>query len=234
MTIRTAVYIDGYNFYYGRLRGTNYKWLDLCKLFSNILKKRGQNEELVCLHLFTAPAIANFATHKEASTQAQTTYIRAHEHLYPDVFKVTYGKHSYDRGGSLVPAFIEGQPYDRTIRHRVWQIEEKKTDVNLAITMYRDAILANFDRIILVSNDSDAEPALAAIKQDCPNLMVGLITPSRPRKEGEKVVSRAISASLTRQVSWSLASITDEQLEAAQFPHKIPTRKKPLIKPEHW
>ena len=25
---RTIVYIDGFNFYYGAIRGTQYKWLD--------------------------------------------------------------------------------------------------------------------------------------------------------------------------------------------------------------
>ena len=31
--LRTRVYIDGYNFYYGCLRRTPYKWLDLLPLF---------------------------------------------------------------------------------------------------------------------------------------------------------------------------------------------------------
>ena len=43
---RTAVYIDGYNLYYGRLRGTPFKWLDLIKLFEALLVKRNQNESL--------------------------------------------------------------------------------------------------------------------------------------------------------------------------------------------
>ena len=33
----TAVYIDGYNLYYGRIRGTRYKWVDLvsCLLYTS-------------------------------------------------------------------------------------------------------------------------------------------------------------------------------------------------------
>lgn len=34
--LRTRIYIDGYNFYYGCLRGTPYKWLDLLPLFEGI------------------------------------------------------------------------------------------------------------------------------------------------------------------------------------------------------
>lgn len=33
--LRTRIYIDGYNFYYGCLRGTPHKWLDLLPLFEN-------------------------------------------------------------------------------------------------------------------------------------------------------------------------------------------------------
>ncbi len=36
---RTIVYIDGFNLYYGALKGTNFKWLDVKKLSQNILDK---------------------------------------------------------------------------------------------------------------------------------------------------------------------------------------------------
>lgn len=32
----TTIYIDGFNLYYGALKGTPYKWLDIVKLFSTI------------------------------------------------------------------------------------------------------------------------------------------------------------------------------------------------------
>jgi len=31
--LKTVVYIDGFNFYYGALKGTCYKWLDLARFF---------------------------------------------------------------------------------------------------------------------------------------------------------------------------------------------------------
>ena len=33
MALRTRIYIDGFNLYYGCLRQTPYKWLDLVALF---------------------------------------------------------------------------------------------------------------------------------------------------------------------------------------------------------
>jgi hypothetical protein len=59
----TGVYVDGYNLYYGRLRGTPFKWLDLVALFDALLSHRCQNEKLAKVTLFTAPALARFSTH---------------------------------------------------------------------------------------------------------------------------------------------------------------------------
>ena len=36
--MRTIVYVDGFNLYYGAVRGTPYKWLDLRALFTRILR----------------------------------------------------------------------------------------------------------------------------------------------------------------------------------------------------
>ncbi len=34
---RTIVYVDGFNFYYGEVRGTPWKWLDPVALFQKVL-----------------------------------------------------------------------------------------------------------------------------------------------------------------------------------------------------
>jgi uncharacterized LabA/DUF88 family protein len=227
------VYVDGYNLYYGRLRNTAFKWLDVVNLFDSILARRDQNEKVIRLHLFTAPALANFATHGEASVNAQSAYHRALLSKYPERFEIIYGKHSYDRSGTLLPSFIAGQAYDRTIRSRVWKLEEKKTDVNLALRMYRDACRRLYDRIILMSNDSDAEPALQAIRQDFPEIMIGVVVPIWPPAPGA-ATPRRVSGSLSNRADWVISHITDEQLSEAQLPDQIPTHKKPIRKPLHW
>jgi hypothetical protein len=38
-TQRVIVYLDGYNFYYSRLRGTAFKWLDVVALFRDQILK---------------------------------------------------------------------------------------------------------------------------------------------------------------------------------------------------
>ncbi|MBB3117331.1 NYN domain-containing protein [Pseudoduganella violacea] len=230
---KTAVYVDGYNLYYGRLRGTSYKWLDLVRLFDAMLAQRDQNESLAMVRFFTAPALANFASHGKASVEAQSAYHRALKASYPDRFDLVYGTHAYDKSGTLLPCFVAGLPYDRTNRTRVWKLEEKKTDVNLALHMYRDVCKRTVSRVILVSNDSDAEPALVAIREDFPDIMIGLVVPIRPSISGGPVYRRT-SGSLAKFSDWIAPSLSDDQLLQAQLPPIVPTRKKPIQKPVHW
>jgi uncharacterized LabA/DUF88 family protein len=230
---KTAVYVDGYNLYYGRLRGSPFKWLDLVQLFETLLAKRDQHEVLMSVKLFTAPALATFATHGTASVEAQSAYHRALKALHHQRFEAILGTHSFDKDGTLLPVFVAGQKYDRTNRVRVWKLEEKKTDVNLAICMYRDAVKGLYDRIILVSNDSDAAPALEAIRQDYSHIMIGVVTPARPLFPGTTTHRRA-SGSLACFAHWAVAHLTDDELRAAQLPSQVTTKKKPIQKPLHW
>lgn len=227
------MYVDGYNLYYGRLRGTAFKWLDLVKLFDDLLARRDQNERLIRVHLFTAPALATFASHGSASVEAQGAYHRALKTAHGERFEAVYGTHSYDRSGTLLPICEPGQPFDRTRRTRVWKLEEKKTDVNLALRMYRDACKGLYDRIILVSNDSDAEPALEALSADFPQIMRGVVMPIRPVVPGEPAHRRP-SGSLAKQADWTISHLSDEILASAQLPLIVPTKKKPIRKPSHW
>lgn len=230
---KTAVYIDGYNLYYGRLRGTAFKWLDIVKFFESLLEQRDQNETLAKVVFFTAPALANFATHGSDSVEAQSAYHRALKAVHGERIEIVCGNHSYDKSGALLPAFVEGQPYDRMNRVRVWKLEEKKTDVNLAIRMYRDAAKEAYGRMILVSNDSDAEPVLAAIREDFDSIMIGVIAPVRPPIPGMDM-HRRLSGSLAKFAHWNIAHLPDDLLLDAQLPPTIPTKKKPIRKPRHW
>lgn len=49
--LRTIVYVDGFNFYYGAVKGTPWKWLDPVALFSKVLSPRNR---LVKVKYFTA------------------------------------------------------------------------------------------------------------------------------------------------------------------------------------
>lgn len=230
--VKTAVYIDGYNLYYGRLRRTPFKWLDVVKLVTAIVTIQCPEARVEKVTYFTAPALARFASRGRDSVTAQERYHRALQIRHPHL-EIIYGAHSVDTSGTLLPAYRTGVPYDKSDRHRVWKLEEKKTDVNIAIGMYRDAVRGEFEQLVIVSNDSDAGPILQAIRQDRPELVIGVLTPISPRPPDGKE-HRSVSSSLAKWAHWTRRHILDEELEHAQLPLRVPTRKKPIDKPSHW
>lgn len=186
--------------------------------------------ELHQVHYFSAPAKEAFASHGKESVIAQQSYLRALEAKYPKPdFQITLGNHSFDKDGSLLPRYVEGQKYDKADRVRVWSLEEKQTDVNLALAMYRACCKGTCEQVVVCSNDSDVEPVLKAIREDFPHIQIGVITPVRPGSD-----DRRFSTSLAKQAHWVRRHITDEELAAAQLPAQVATKKKPARKPEHW
>ena len=53
--MRTVVYVDGYNLYYGLLRKTTLKWLDLFALFRDHVLDH--EVELIQMRYYTAPVL---------------------------------------------------------------------------------------------------------------------------------------------------------------------------------
>jgi uncharacterized LabA/DUF88 family protein len=228
---QTAVYIDGYNLYYGRLRGTPFKWLDPVTLFEHILRAQDPGSVLRQVRFYTAPALPRFASHGDASMHAQNEYHRALQSRYPDRFEIVLGKHDYEKDGTSLPAYVANEPFDKKNTVKVWRLIEKKTDVNLALGMYRDAASARFSQLVLCSNDSDAEPAMRALREDFPLLTLGVVTPVRPPNGA---VVRRVSTSLAKHAHWTRHYIRDDELHLAQLPDMVPTNKKPAHKPPHW
>lgn len=230
--LRTAIYIDGYNLYYGRLRETEYKWLDVVALFSQIARSIEPTSQVMAVKYFTAPALTKFARHGEESMRAQNDYHRALESKYPDIFSKVLGTHVYEKDGTSLPIYLDGQPFDKANTVKVWRLVEKKTDVNLAMGMYRDASKGLIDQLVLVSNDSDAEPVLEALVEDFPSVKIGVIMPLTVPGDAKK--GRPASTGLSKFAHWSRTYIRDDELRNALLPDQVATRKKPAKKPAHW
>jgi hypothetical protein len=49
--MRTSIYIDGFNLYYGAVKGTPYKWLDFKAVFAMLLQPHHQ---ITAINYFTA------------------------------------------------------------------------------------------------------------------------------------------------------------------------------------
>lgn len=73
-TKRTTIYVDGFNLYYGCLKHTPYKWLDLKVLFSKLLDK---THDIKKIKYFTAH-ISNRPGNNEARYADFIKMIRHH------------------------------------------------------------------------------------------------------------------------------------------------------------
>lgn len=221
--MRTIAYVDGYNFYHGRIKHTPYKWLDLRALLAGILHAQDPAADLVAVKFFTALIKAPLARLGVQSVNAQQNYHRA---LGLKGVEVVLGKFTLSE--AQAPRRVSGQPADRDDRVDVWHLGEKQTDVKLALSIYRDAVAARCDQIMLVTNDSDLAPALHAVREDCQGIRIGVVLPRSPDLQARR------SASLEEASDWTRHHILDEELAAHVLPARVPTRKKPIEKPAHW
>ena len=125
------------------------------------------------------------------------------------------------------------QPPDKSRRVDVWRLEEKETDVNIALEAYRDALKTNVRQQVFVSNDTDLAPVLQALKEDLGNqIRLGVVFPIRDPKSsnGHRPGNKKLSAF----ADWTRHHITDDELTESHLPEQIPIKKKPIKKPDYW
>jgi hypothetical protein len=77
--LRTIAYVDGYNLFYGCLRGTSFKWLDVGALLRHVLHVQDPAASLDVTYYFTSRVLPKFSPHGVESEAAQLAYIRALE-----------------------------------------------------------------------------------------------------------------------------------------------------------
>lgn len=225
---RAIVYIDGYNLYYSRLKDTPYKWLDLVVLFRDqILRSQLPDVEIVAVKFFTAPAMGKFASHGTESVTSQNSYHRALKARHSEVLEIVTGYHVVEEARLM--AYKE--PPSKSDRLAVWRIEEKQTDVNIALAMYRDVAHRKTDVVVVCSNDSDLVPAAKALREDFPDCELGIVAPL-PEPHGNQ--NRRANAELQALADWTRHYIRDDELLLSQMPEMVPTRKKPAKKPTYW
>lgn len=227
--MKTIVYIDGYNLYYSRLQHTPYKWLDIKVLFEKfICHQQNPASDVVSIRYFTSNVKAKFARHGQRSMDSQNRYLRALEALHPGIIRIERSNHDTRMANPML--YLE--PPDHEQRVNIWKIEEKQTDVHIATQMYRDASRGSCEQIVLCTNDSDLEPPLRYIRDDFPHIQLGLVTPGLDKSV--KAAHRPVSTSLSKHCHWTRTNISDEELRGAQLPDRVPTRKKPIDKPDYW
>lgn len=214
--MRTNVYIDGFNLYYGSLKDTPYKWLDLKKLAEGLLNPENKIQKI---KLFTA----NVKPTKNDPTvhQRQSAYLRALKHTIPEI-EIIYG-HFLQHAQNLPLARENGEViYNKKGKPRFVTIckrEEKGSDVNLAVHFLNDAWHDRYDCGVIISNDSDLAESIRLVKQDM-RKTIGVISPYQ-------TVSKEL-----QKYSCFQRMIRPQLLAQCQLPEKIPHSK--LTKPQAW
>ncbi len=230
-TLRTRVYVDGYNLYYGCLKSTSYKWLDLLTLFEqHVLPSSsvpGSVSKLlpVAIKFFTAKILEKAAkAHDSVSSQAR--YHTALRKSYDGRIELIEGYYSLIESRARI---VDAEVPDKWPRDcqeiLVWKLEEKQSDVNLALQAYHDAITGEVDQVVIVTNDTDIAPALKLIRTHT-KVIIGLVVPTSAR-------IRIPNTELAEQAHWVRSHITQAELAASQLARVIPGRK-PTLKPDSW
>ena len=235
--LRTRVYVDGYNLYYGCLKGTPYKWLDLLSLFERrILPSVYLTDAQGCpgsfclaappaIKFFTAKILQNVARSSD-SVSSQARYYTALRKTYPDRVEVIEGYYALNQMKVRVvnPAALHRAPRDCE-EVQAWKVEEKQSDVNLALHAFHDAMVGNVDQAVIVTNDTDIAPALKMIR-GLTSVRIGLVVPTSRHQ-------RVPNTELASFAHWVRTHITQAELSDCQLPRVILGRR-PTVKPESW
>ena len=216
--MRFNVYVDGFNLYYGALRGQPYRWLDIRRFAARLLRP---DDELHRIRYFTA-RVRPLPDDPDAPRR-QTTYLRALATL-PNL-TIHYGRFLITEP-TMVRADGKGAV-------RVIKSEEKGSDVSLATHLLLDACDEDFEAALVVSNDSDLIEPVREVqaRYDRP---VGVAFPvlNRDRSGNRRRASKILreSASFVRHISNSRRRLLAE----CQFPETLTDARGSFSRPAEW
>lgn len=218
VSMKTIVYVDGFNLYYGLLRRSPYKWLDLFTLFQNHVLS--SDVEVMEVRYYTAPLIARLCDDPE-SPRRQRKYLQALRKMPPQKVSIVEGASVLSK--SYLRLVDPAPDEERLVL--VYKLTEKKSDVKLASDLICDAFLGHCRQAVICTNDRDFAPAMAAVRQHCPDVQLGLVVPipgSDHRRAGRDLVEQAHWFKLLSSV----------HLANAQLPAKIPNTS--IYQPLSW
>ena len=194
--MKTNLYIDGFNLYYGALRGSPYRWLDLAQMCRLLLPAH----DIHRLRYFTA--LVTPRPNNPSQLRDQLTYIRAIETT--SNLTVHYGQ--FRTHAVRMP--LVNPPTRGPKTAEVWRTEEKGSDVNLATFALRDAFAGDCEVCVLITNDSDLVEPVNIIRQEL-GLTVGILN---PHWRASRDLARA--ATFTKRIRAGV-------LRSSQFPNVI-------------
>lgn len=212
MDVRTNIYVDGFNLYYGSVKGTPYKWLDIAKLCSLLLPSHNINR----IRYFTA--LVNARPGDPQQPQRQQTYLRALQ----TIPTLSIHKGHFLSNVKRLPLANPPQNGSRTVE--VLCTDEKGSDVNLATYLIFDGFAKDYDIAVVISNDSDLALPIHLVREKL-GFSIGIINPQPPEKRSKELYKIASFYKQVRKGS----------LGASQFPPIITdSQGRTISKPGSW
>jgi len=210
MPAKARIYVDGFNLYYGAVKDTPYKWLNVRRMCELLLPEYSIEK----IKYFTARVSARKGD--PGKPTRQQIYLRALRTL-PDL-EIIYGTFlSHDVIMPLAEAVPGGPKFAKVIK-----TEEKGSDVNIAAHLINDGYQKAYDVAVVVTNDSDLLEPIRIVRTEL-NLPAGILNPH------ELTPSRVLlkHASFIRQIRKGV-------LAASQFPETLTDAKGTFHKPHVW
>ncbi len=159
---RCAIYLDAFNWYFGIFQHRPaWKWLNIQSFFETLRL----DEEVVAVKFFTA--LVDPRLHISSRRDRQKRYFKALGSL-PKV-RIILGKYQ--------ERTVTCQARDCQRRLQYVVAEEKKTDVNIAVHLLDDAIRNATESMVIVSGDSDLEPAVEWVRRNYPQVKITVYIP---------------------------------------------------------
>lgn len=209
---RVIIYVDGFNLYYGAVKGTHYKWLNINALCRYLLRP---TDKLLQIKYYTARVSAR--PHDPSAPTRQQMYFRALRTI-PNL-SIHLG-HFLSHGVRL-PLVSSLKGRGKIKYAEVMRTEEKGSDVNLASHLIHDAHLDKFSLAVIVSNDSDLCEPLRIVRQEL-GKSVGVFNPQRHA-----------SVELKKYAHF-FKKIRQGLLAKCQFPQEMTDKKGKFTKPIEW
>ena len=161
--MKANIYVDGFNLYYGALKNTPYRWLDIAKLCRIMLPRDTINQ----IKYFTA--LVNPRPTDPDQLTRQQIYLRALQTI-PNL-EIIYGH--FLTHEIMMPLAPPKSGYVKVIK-----TEEKGSDVNLALHLLSDGYKNAYDVAVIVSNDSDLLLPVQFVKKEL-GKKIGILNPQK-------------------------------------------------------
>jgi hypothetical protein len=211
---RCTIYVDGFNWYFGIFEHRPaWKWLNVQSFFEALRL----DEDVVAVKFFTA--LVDPLKHVSTRRDRQKRYMRALGTL-PKV-KIILGKYQ--------ERTVTCRAHD-CMRRLEYQVpEEKKTDVNMAVNLLEDAFRGLTDSMVIVSGDSDLEPAVEWVRRNYPQIKITVYIPVLEDEREER-----------RNHNYHRMGVTCKPLPLADIPrHLLPAtvrvnENETITRPDEW